>query len=255
MATPRHKPGQNQPAAPDPDLQPLWQQGYALWPRDPLEAGVAVLRKAVLALAEAARPPVLYASPNVVLGPHALVTSIGLVLLNLLQERPDLAPLLLPPALVRAITQQLGPGAKVEVCGAVVSDQTRPFFPWHTHIDGVDEGERARSGHWPAVDKRRRILTLLYLDDVEEDGGPLLVLPRHLGDPTGPVAPLRQTQWPGQLVLLPKAGTLVALDECTWHAVLPIQRQGQRVFVAVYFVAADTVPAPSAELPLRPVEL
>jgi hypothetical protein len=138
MATPQPEPRHKQPAQPDPDLHPLWQQGYALWPRDPLQAGVAVLRKAVLALADAARPPVLFASPNLVLGPHALVTSTGLVLLNLLQERPDLAPLLLPPALVRAITQQLGPGAKVEVCGAVVSDQTRPFFPRHTQIDGVD---------------------------------------------------------------------------------------------------------------------
>lgn len=224
------------------DLSALATQGYSVWTRSLADDGLAALAAAIGRLAAQVKPPVWRAAPPLVLGPHAQVTSAGLVLTGLLELLTAHRAAMLPEQLCRAVQQLLGQDARVEVVGAMVSDHGRPFFGWHTHLDGRDEGERMRTGVWPTPRGLRRVLTLLYLDDVDDDGGPLLVLPRRLDDPTRPPGLLSTPDWPGHVRLHPKAGTLVALDERTWHAVLPMHRAGSRTVLAVYF-AARGVPA------------
>lgn len=202
-------------------------------------AQVGRLRDAIEALARAIDPPAYHSAETRVLSDAAMLAAPGLAIHRLLGQRPELAPLVLHPPVVDALRGVLGHDMVLELAGAVVSDQSRPFFTWHTHIDGEDEGARLRAGTWPAVTRPERVLTLLYLDDLDEEAGPLYVYPRRVGDPTAPPGDPNARRWEGQIELRPRAGTLVALEQCTWHAAASRQSPGHRVFVGCYFAAAD----------------
>lgn len=229
------------------DLRAVRERGYAVWSRTADEAGVAQLRTAIDALVDTLPGDALWADHNAPLSDDAMLTPAGLALPRLLSIQPGLRSLVLPPALLHGATELLGAGARIELAGAVVTDRHRPFFAWHTHIDGEEESARWQARRWPVIAEVRRILTLLYLDDVDDDGGPLLVVPRRVGDPCEPLDDLQADAWPGQHELRPRAGTLVALDECTWHAARPMLRAGRRRFVGVYFASGSTQPAPWAD--------
>lgn len=230
-------------------------EGWARWVRAPDEVGVARLRSAISALRRRFDPPTLWSESNLPVGDNAMVTPTGFAVPRLLTEHPELRPLVLPPSLVEAVQSLLGADARLELLGTVVTDRTRPFFPWHTHIDGTDESERFRAGAWPTIDRLRRIFTLLYLDDVDATGGPLLVLPRRVGDSCRPPHDIHEQRWPRDVELRPAAGTLIAIDECTWHAAMPMLRDGERIFVGAYFAAGDTAAAPWADASLSSVPL
>jgi hypothetical protein len=214
----------------------LASRGYAVL-EDLLDEGeVRTLRDAIAEIARATDAPALYAPEAQPLADDVVITPTGLTIRGLLARRPDLEHLIVPRALSALVRESLGADARLELAGAVVSDRTRPFFAWHTHIDGEEESVRLRAGVWPEVRDVDRLLTLLYLDDLEEDA--LLVLPRRCGDPTAPPGNHRQRDWPGHVALRPRAGTLVALEQCTWHAADPLRRDGLRVFAGCYFAAS-----------------
>lgn len=219
--------------------QALRQRGYAVF-EDVLDREqVATVRAAIERLAADVDPPAYHSARTRVLDDMAMLAAPGLALPRLLTARPDLAPLVLHPPVVATLRRLLGDDLVLELAGAVVSDETRPFFSWHTHIDGVDEGERLQTGVWPTPAKSQRVLTLLYLDDLDDDAGPLYVLPRREGEPTAPPADPSARRWPGQVELRPRAGSLVALEQCTWHAAASRRTRGHRVFVGCYWAAAN----------------
>lgn len=159
--------------------------------------------------------------------------------------------LLLPSPLV-ALARTLFDTPVLEITGCVVSDERRPDFPWHTHIDGVDEGERQRSGDFPVKRAIERVFALLYLDDqTNDDAGVLRVLPRGLGEPTRNPHPLHEWDWPGAIEPRPHAGDLIVLDECTYHAVRARRGPGLRIFAGTYLASAACAPAPWAVPELR----
>jgi hypothetical protein len=125
----------------------------------------------------------------------------------------------------------------IEVAGCVVSDESRPFFGWHMHAGGVDDGEYRKSGRWPTVTSMQRVMTLTYLQDLTDANGPMLILPRKVGDPTAPPQELDAAAWEGQVELRVPAGSLVIVDECTWHAVRPKRGPGLRMFLGVGYAA------------------
>ncbi|MEZ4335586.1 MAG: hypothetical protein R3B82_03070 [Sandaracinaceae bacterium] len=216
----------------------LREEGYAVFEAYADPSAVATLREAIDALVAEIDPPRFYASPTEVLTDEVVITSPGLAISRLLAARPALRPMVLRPALIDAMKATLGDDAVLELAGAVVSDRTRPFFRWHTHIDGADEGERVQRNAWPPVREALRVLTLLYLQDLDDETGPLYVLPRRVGDPTPPPHDLDLHDWPGMVELRPRAGTLVALEQCTWHAADSLRGPGLRTFVGCYFGAA-----------------
>lgn len=218
--------------------------GYAVFPHACEPSAVATLVEAIEGIVREVEPPALYAQDTVHVRDDVSITPTGLAISRLLGRRPDLAPLVLAPVVIDAIREVLGPDMRLELAGAVVSDASRPFFRWHTHIDGEEEGSRYRGGTWPVVDAVKRVLTLLYLCDLDDESGPLLVLPREVGDPTAPPASIDDPRWPGQVEVRARAGTLVALEQCTWHAAWSKKGAGHRIFVGCYFAAADApVPA------------
>jgi ectoine hydroxylase-related dioxygenase (phytanoyl-CoA dioxygenase family) len=225
----------------------LHERGYVVF-EDLLEPSeVAWLRGEILGVVERLDPPTLYAERPQEVGENASVTTVGLAIRRLLRERPDLLRWYVRPPVRAFLAEVLGEGLRLEDAGAMVSDSARPFFSWHTHIDGEDEGVRARAERWPQVDSVRRVLTLLYLDDVDREAGPLHVVPRRVGDPTEPPGELDAVDWPGQVELTPRAGSLVAFEQCTWHAALPRRRPGHRVIAGAFFAAPSAPPAPWAD--------
>jgi hypothetical protein len=223
------------------DLTPVVHRGYAVCEGllDPDE--LSRRRAAIVDVVAELGWPALWAPARQPLTEVAAITPTGL---GLMYPRPEL-DWSAPPAGMRAgLAALLGPDARIEAVGALVTDRSRPFFTWHTHIDGEDEDVRHRAGRWPSIARLRRVFTLLYLDDIDDDSGPLLVLPRREGDRCEPIADLDATEWPNQVVLRPRAGTLVVLDECTWHAARAMNRDGLRIFIGGYFASADTPPAP-----------
>ena len=61
----------------------------------------------------------------------------GVVIYSMVRDRPQVGELLLKPIVVDALRGVLGDAMAIEIVGAVVTDETRPFFAWHTHIGGL----------------------------------------------------------------------------------------------------------------------
>lgn len=212
------------------------------------------LRARLLTLAEPVRPPTLYEKETRALGEWAAVSASGLALRGFAGQHPALLGSYLRGPLIALLRTSLG-AARVEELGALISDTARPFFRWHTHIGGEDEGVRFREGRWPVVERVERVLTLLYLDDVDAAAGPLYVLPRSVGEPTEPPGDIDVVDWPGRVALTPRAGSLVAIEQCTWHAAGARGREGERVLAAAYFARADVVPAEWADPAAAEIDL
>jgi ectoine hydroxylase-related dioxygenase (phytanoyl-CoA dioxygenase family) len=135
-----------------------------------------------------------------------------------------------------------------------VADSYRPFFAWHTHIGGIDDGKYRREGVWPHFDEPQRLMTLLYVNDIEPDNGPLLVYPRRVADPTPPPFDPYLKHWPDEVVLTPRKGSVVMMDQCTWHAVRAKQSAGIRSFIGCYFRSSKAPPTEWEDESLRAIQ-
>ena len=85
----------------------------------------------------------------------------------------------------------------VEKTGAV---HHAPFFQWHTHVGGIDDELYRKHGWAPQFDRAQRVVCLLYLNDIEPDGGQVLLWPRRESDPNAkpPPSPPRTSPGPAR---------------------------------------------------------
>ncbi|MBX3125322.1 MAG: phytanoyl-CoA dioxygenase family protein [Polyangiaceae bacterium] len=210
--------------------------GYLVFERAFPDQAVDTLRGIVCELMAELAPTTLYSERS---QPGTIVPTLaGLTFYRLLVQRPEVAPLMFDEQVLRVIRAILGPDVVLEAAGAIVSDRERPFVEWHTHLDGGGDGRYRRLG-WPRIDAPRRLLSLLYLDDLRDGGGALRVHPRRAGASTAPPHDLDSRDWPGQVELALPRGSLVLLDECTWHAAPPTSRPGLRVHLGSYYRAGS----------------
>lgn len=221
----------------------LRERGFTVFDRVFDPAWVAALREDLISLHEALGRPPLYDPKGRAISPGVDLCAAGLAIRSILGERPAWAPTLLHADVIAAIRGVLGEDMVLEIAGAVISDHTRPFFPWHSHIGGVDDGVYWRRGAWPEVAGIERVMTLLYLQDLDDDAGPMLVLPRADGDPSGPPFERERDPWPGQVELRPASGSVIALEQRTWHAIRRMRGPGLRIFVGTTFAARHAEPA------------
>ncbi|MBX3183148.1 MAG: hypothetical protein KIT72_04740 [Polyangiaceae bacterium] len=231
-------------------------RGYGVVPALLGERDLATARAAVERVVTQLAPPSFYsASPLPIEHPEVPgpieVTSVGLTMQRVHAAAPELAPLVLQPRSLEPIRTALGDAMQLEVLGAVVSDEVRPFFTWHTHIDREHEGARIRAGKWPDKPRVERVLMLVYLDHLDDDSGQLLVYPRAAGEPTAPPYRIEAESWPGEVALSLRAGDAVILEQCTWHAARPRQTAGRRSFIACYFASNDASHVEPTEPSLR----
>ena len=217
----------------------LRERGYtvfeALYDRD----WVAGVRADIEAIhVEAGEPGCFSRTPSERID-GVIACAAGLAVPGFLRRCPRWAASTVRPEVVETLRRTLGEDMVLEVAGCVISDASRPFFGWHDHVGGVDDGAYRSTGRWPPVDRPRRVMTLTYLQDLDDAIGPVLVYPRAVGEPTSPPHDPELRDWPGQVELRVPAGTLVVIDECTWHAVRPMQADGLRAFVGLAYASRE----------------
>jgi len=229
----------------------LGERGYTVFERAYDPAWVAALRADLEGLHSSLGSPSLHDPSGRSRAPGIDLCAAGLAVRSLLAQRPSWASTLLHPEIIASLRRLLGDDMVLEIAGCVLSDHTRPFFPWHSHIGGLDDGVYWRRGAWPAVTGVERVMTLLYLQDLDSETGSMRVLPRAAGDPTGPAGDRELDTWPGAVELSPPSGSVIALEQCTWHAIPQMRGPGLRIFVGTTFAARAAEPAPFADPELR----
>lgn len=218
------------------------EHGFALLPGLASADEVAALRDALGALhARFGAPPFHSREPRWI-APHVEIARPGLAFYQLLRFAPELAPRLFAPDAIAALRGLLGADMHLELVGAVMSDETRPFTEWETHLGGIDDERWRLAGKRPRQTDVRRVVHFLLLDALDDESGPWRVLPRAIGDPVDPPASLHDPDWPGAHTLRCEAGTVLLLEESVWHCVLPSARPGQRRFIGAYFASPHASP-------------
>lgn len=225
-------------------LTALREQGYAIFERAYSDDEVAFLRGLLMSEWEKLGRPALAANPPVRPAPNVEVGPAGIVFHGLSSAYPQVVPHLYKADIIATIRGLLGEDMRLELPAGVLSDESRPFFAWHTHIDGVDDAYYDNKRPFEDFQRSARVTHLLYLDDLNADNGPLLVLPRKVTDPTAPPFDTNESYWPGQVEINCPAGSVVVIEQCTWHAAFQKREPGIRAFVGSYFAAADTPPTP-----------
>jgi hypothetical protein len=127
----------------------------------------------------------------------------------------------------------LGPQVKFEEITARVTDFSAQSSatPWHIHLRVVPDPLPPFFSYPHAVE------CLLYLDDIDEESGPLCVLPgshRRMNEvyPLGDI-----TDKPTQEILCFKAGDCLVMHPNLWHRALPSVRKSglRRLIIFGYF--------------------
>lgn len=198
--------------------------------------------------------PPLYADVDQSIGERVHISPVGCTLRGVLEDVPACRELLLFPPLIQALHEALGPELVLEMGAAVIADRARPFFFWHHHIGGIDGEAQRRSGTYPVCDRIERVACTFYLSPLDHDHGAMHWLPRALREPTQPRGDVKDAAWPDARSLLAPAGSLVLIEQCTWHCVTPMTRAGTREFISFFVRRADvgaTLHDPSVATALR----
>lgn len=216
----------------------LRERGFTVVERSHSPTTVAKFRAGIEALHQRVGAPVPYSAKGEQLGPDVQLAPTGFVVTRLLAQFPELADELMSPDVVEVVRRVLGRDMHLELTGAVMCDAHRPFFSWHNHIGGIDvEDYRARTT-WPRFVESQRVIAVLYLDDIDAQGGELRAYPRAVRDPTDAPFDDMTPDWPGHVALHFPAGSTVIFEQCTWHAAMPKTSPGLRMFVGAYLTSA-----------------
>jgi hypothetical protein len=214
------------------------EQGFTVVERSHSPQTVAKFRAGLEELYERQGSPTPYSLKGEQLGPDVQLAPTGFVITRLLALFPEFADELFNPDVIEVLRRVLGRDMHLELTGAVICDATRPFFSWHNHIGGIDvEDYRARTS-WPRFIESQRVIAVLYLDDVGEDGGELRAYPRAIRDPTEAPYDEMTPDWEGQAKLHFPAGSTVIFEQCTWHAAMAKTSPGLRMFMGAYLTSA-----------------
>jgi Phytanoyl-CoA dioxygenase (PhyH) len=228
----------------------LLQKGYAIFQGAYSDLDIAAFRAGLEELHSWLGSPSCFSAEPREVAPHVHLVPTGLSIAKLLERRPDFAPRFLKAPVVEAIRRVLGEEMVLELTAGVIADMTRPQFAWHTHIGGQDDRRYRTTGEWPLVERPQRIGTLLYLQDMNDETGQLLLYPRAAGSSTAPPHDTALPRWEGEIAVTVPRGTLVAMDECTWHSARPMTAPGLRMFVGCNFARGSATPSPVLETSL-----
>lgn len=228
-------------------IRDLYTKGYTVFERAWSDEEVDELRAYLVSKWEALGKPALQVNPPITLAEDAMTGPAGLTFPKLGTRAPELVPLFFKPHIIDTIRGALGDGMRLELVAGAISDKTRPFFDWHVHIDGVDDAYYDYKRPYRTFSKPERVIHLLYLDDLCEENGELLVLPRKIDDPTPPPYEKTLEEWPGQVEVRCPRGSVVILEQCVWHAVRRMRADGLRCFIGSYFVAEGAKGTPIAD--------
>jgi hypothetical protein len=222
----------------------LIERSYAVVPGRYDADKVARLRDGLLAIYGRLESPPLWSREPQVLGENLELSGTGLVIHKLLSFNPELHRDMLEGDIVEIIRGALGPDMHLEFAGAVITNHTRPFFKWHNHVGGIEDEKYRRLGLRPAIERPERVAMIVYLDEMGPGTGQLLIHPQRVSGAAGPPGPIEAPNWEGRVEVEGPAGTVVMIDQTTWHAALPRTiDQELRLFFGLWF-AGSSAPKP-----------
>ncbi len=136
-----------------------------------------------------------------------------LVFHPLLELAPELAPFFAKAVLIDIMAAVFEDHVRLAHSGAAINDNalTGPVLTtWHNHYHwDIPNGGLRR-------ERPERLLCNIYMDGTGTDMGPLVVLPRGLNDPIGPVGAVDE-DWQGQMEVHVSPGSAVIFDTAVWH--------------------------------------
>lgn len=231
-------------------VRQLFEQGYTVFERAYSTEEVDYFRDHLTRVYDRIGRPKLSANPPYNPAPDVEIGPAGIVFHKLTTHYPEMAPRLYKRHIIEAIRGLLGEDMHLELPAGALSDSSRPFFDWHVHTGGVDDAYFDNKRVYTTFERSERVTVLLYLDDLTEENGRLLVYPRKLRDPTAPPYDVKLQSWPGQVEIACPRGSMVVLEQCTWHAARQKRSPGVRGFIGSYFASrtAKTTPLADASL-------
>ena len=232
-------------------VRELFERGYTVFERAYSTEEVDYFRDHLIQVYDRIGRPTLSANPPVYPAPDVEIGPAGIVFHKLTAHYPEMAARLYKSHIIAAIRALLGDDMHLELPAAAMSDSSRPFFDWHVHIGGVDDAYFKGRRVFPTFERSERVTVLLYLDDLTEDNGRLLVYPRKLTDPTTAPYDTKLQTWPGMVEIGCPRGSMVVLEQCTWHAARQKRSPGTRGFIGSYFAASTAKTTPLADAALR----
>lgn len=200
------------------------------------------------------RPPVVAQRHLTDGDSSSAATAAGYAIAEILQRYPDLAPLLLNRRAVEIARAALGEDTLLELAGVLISDPSRPFFTWHRHLGGIDE-RRWKDERYVHRGVPQRLLMLVYLQELSAEYGSLLVWPKPVGSAEPPPGEIQDPAWPGALKVHGPVGTAVFIEESTWHAALPQEVDGLRLFAGCYFASPQALGGAGGKIGLSRLDL
>ena len=236
---------------PEDHTRQLFEEGYTIFESLYDDQEIAAMRGEILRFHEELGSPCCYSATPRPVAPFVQAAPTGLVIAKLVERWPSFARFLIKEPVVAALRGYLGPSMFLELTAAVLADVHRVVFPWHTHIGGQDDTSLRNLGVWPTFDRPRRVGALAYLEDLTDDNGPLHLHPRALQAPTSPPGDPAELHWEGQVVVRAPRGSVVIMDECTWHTAEQKTSPGLRVIVGCNFASREAPPSPLVETSLR----
>jgi len=223
----------------DAHVSELNTRGYTIFEGAFSEDDVAFMRARSEAIYDRVKDGDPYAEPPIRLSAHVYKTNMGLNVLGVAHFDHELVGRLVHSDVVEVLRGALG-DVRFEMASIMFSNESRPFVRWHTHTAGFSETDGNTERGWPSFDALERITVIGYLNELTEESGELLLYPRAVSDPTAPPFDQREQHWPGELVVRCPRGSIVLLDQATWHAVRPQRRPGMRILVGGLFASART---------------
>ncbi|MEM9070484.1 MAG: hypothetical protein AAGE52_18405 [Myxococcota bacterium] len=221
-------------------VRKIQEEGYTVLPSLYNAEEIELLRAELSTLWEENGRLPLYQDDCGYVAENIEIWGLGLVFHKLLRFKPHLAGHLLKTETAAVLRGLFPEGAYVEKTGAVLSDSTRPFFQWHTHVGGIDDELYRKHGWEPQFDRAQRVVVIIYLNDIEPDGGQVLIWPRRESDPNAkPPFETTNLAWEGQVELTAPRGSVLILEQCTWHAALVRKMPGVRMFIGAYYASVD----------------
>jgi len=129
----------------------LFERGYAVFERAYSPEDVQFLRGLMIDTYERLGRPPLRANPPLRPAEDIEIGPAGVVFLKLTRHHPEVAGRLFKRTTIDTIRCLLGDDMYLELPAGALSDSDRPFFDWHTHIDGVDDALFVRAETRPTL--------------------------------------------------------------------------------------------------------
>lgn len=212
------------------------ETGYSLIEGLYSPSEVEAIRDELTALYDVAGRPPLSTEKTEFFAPNIRIESIGASFYSIAQRRPRLARYRMKPFLFQVLKHLLGDDFVLDTTLCQLSDTSRPVGEWHNHLGGLDQTlyeELFDADRLAAIDIPRRLNVFVYLNDIAPGGGQLRLYPRVVNPLDAPF-PETQEHWEGQVTPTFSKGTVLLLDQATWHTATPRIQPGMRMIFGLF---------------------